>query len=75
MTFFPLSKDEATLLIKEVLAKGGAFAVLVCWIIYMSIQLQKQDNKIDQLESKLFDLQNDVIKENTKQLHEFNLKN
>lgn len=75
MPIFPLSPTEARLLLKEVIAKGGAFAVLVCWIIYMSFQINKQDNKINQLESILFQLQNDVIKENTKQLHEFNLKN
>lgn len=74
MFFLPLTKEEAKLLFKEVIAKGAAFAVLVCWIVYMSVQVNKQDTKINELESKLFDLQNDVIKENTKQLHEFNLK-
>lgn len=75
MPIFPLSKEEVTLLVKEVIAKGGAFVVLVCWIVYMSFQINKQDDKINQLESQLYDLQNDVIKENTRQLHEFNLKN
>ena len=74
MIAIPFSKSERSLLIKEILAKGGAFIVLVCWVIYMSIQNNILSEKIDRIETQMYELQNNIIRENTKTLHEFNIK-
>lgn len=68
------SMDERKILLKELLAKGGAFVVLVCWIIYLSYQNSALSVKLDKLETQLYQLQNSIIIENTRALHEFNLK-
>lgn len=86
MIAIPLNTSERTILLKELIAKGGAFMVLVFWVIYLTYQnnslsmrietsQDKYEKRIENLENKMDELQNSVIRENTKVLHEFNLKN
>lgn len=86
MIAIPLTKQEIALLWKELLAKGGVFLVLILWVVYLTYQndslstkldssQDKYDKRIMDLENKMDELQNDVIRENTKVIHEFNLKN
>lgn len=67
---------------KEILAKGITVFTLVAWVVYMSFdnrdlrkKLDSYASRMDKLQNQMYDLQNNVIKENTKSLYEFNLKN
>ena len=40
----------------------------------MKAQQIRQDARTERLEDRMFELQNSIIKDNTKELHEFNIK-
>lgn len=82
MTFFPFTKEETSALIKEIIAKGGAFLVLVAWVAALTYQnnilskkIDESEVRMDKVQDQMFELQKDVILKNTIELHDFNERN
>ena len=59
---------------RDLILKGGAVAVLICWVASLQYQASKQGETIEKLQGQMYELQNSTIKDNTKALTEFNLK-
>lgn len=74
MISIPLSNSEKSAIIKEIIAKGLAVIILVTWVTVLTYQNFNLSKKIDSLQHQMWQMQNDVIKENTKALYEFNIK-
>ena len=58
-----------------VMAKGLGVVVLVCYCIMSSYFIKRLDERTELMRIQMFQLQNDVIKDNTKSITEFNLIN
>ena len=74
MISIPLSNSEKSAIIKEIIAKGLAVIILVSWVAVLTYQNFNLSKKVDALQQQMWQMQNEVIKENTKALYEFNLK-
>lgn len=74
MINIPLTNSEKSAIIKEIIAKGLAVIILVTWVAVLTYQNFNLSKKIDSLQHQMWQMQNEVIKENTKALYEFNLK-
>lgn len=70
-----ISANERAILIKEIMAKGLAVMILVSWVAVLTYQNFNLNKKVDALQRQMWQMQNEVIKDNTKALYEFNLKN
>ncbi|HEY1044942.1 MAG TPA: hypothetical protein VGF79_00790 [Bacteroidia bacterium] len=70
-----ISANERAILIKEIMAKGLAVVILVSWVAVLTYQNFNLNKKVDALQRQMWQMQNEVIKDNTKALYEFNLKN
>lgn len=57
-----------------VMAKGLGVVVLACYCITSSYAIKRLDERTEIMRMQMFELQNNVIKENTKTMTEFNLK-
>jgi len=66
--------DVQNLAFKEIVAKGLAVMILAAWIIMLTYQNFTLNKKVDSMQIQMYNLQSDIIKENTKALYEFNLK-
>lgn len=62
------------LALKEIIAKGLAVFIMTAWIAILTYQNFDMSRKINTLQDQMFNLQNQVIKDNTKALYEFNLR-
>jgi hypothetical protein len=58
---------------KWVMAKGLGVTVLACYCIVTSLTIKTLYERINTIQSQMFELQNNVIRENTKAISEFNL--
>lgn len=65
---FKLDNDLKKKAIAFIMAKGLGVTVLVAWIVMLTMQLNKLQDRVDILTDS-------TIKENTKALYEFNLRN
>jgi len=57
-----------------VMAKGLGVVVLACYCVASSYAIKRLDERTETMRIQMFELQNTVIKENTKSMTEFNLK-
>ena len=58
-----------------VMAKGLGVTVLVCYCIISGYVIKTLYEKMNVLQAQMFELQNVIIKDNTKAMTEFNLRN
>ncbi len=69
-----ITSDEKKLILKEIIAKGLAVMILVAWVAVLTYQNFNLNRKVDAMQQMMWQMQNEVIKDNTKALYEFNLK-
>ncbi len=58
-----------------VMAKGLGVTILVAYCIVTSLVIKTMWEKVETMQMQMFELQNTIIKDNTKAISEFNLKN
>lgn len=69
-----ITSKERSLILNEVIAKGLAVMILVAWVTILTYQNFNLNRKVDAMQQMMWQMQNEVIKDNTKALYEFNLK-
>ena len=73
MTMIP--KNIKTKMVDWLFEKPLAISLSLAFNVALYMGIKVLWTKTEKLETQMFELQNSVIKENTKAFHEFNLKN